>query len=109
MTGEQLKLLSKMKRLIYQGKRKFLDRKDRNYLEELFEIGISESVAWNEILSLSKNNYCHDYKPFYYKNDDNTLIFKKIINGLLVYIKLKIEQYNKSEMTVCISFHIDHN
>ena len=45
MTGEQLKLLSKMKRLIYQGKRKFLDRKDRNYLDELLKIGISEDDA----------------------------------------------------------------
>ena len=108
MTEEQVKLLSKMKKLIYKGNRKFLNRKDRNYLEELFEIGISESIAWNEILSLSKVNYCYDYKPSYYKNDD-ALIFKKTINGQLVYIKLKIEKYDNNEMTVCISFHIDHN
>ena len=109
MTGAQLKLLSKMKQLIYKGKRKFVVRKDRDYLEELFAIGISEEIAWKEILSLSKSNCCHDCKPFYYKNNDDALVFKKIINCQLVYIKLKIEKYNNDEMTVCISFHIDHN
>ena len=108
MSDEQLKLLSKMKKLIYKGKRKFAERKDRNYLDELLKIGISEDDAWNIILSLSEKNYCHDYKPFYYKTD-NALIFKKMINRHLVYIKIKIEKYDNDEMTICISFHIDHN
>lgn len=109
MTGEQSRLLSKMKKLIYNGKRKFSERKDRDYIQELLNIGVSESDAWKEILSLSGNDYYHDYKPFYYKRDDDALTFKKLINGYLVYIKLKIEQYNNNEVTVCLSFHIDHN
>lgn len=107
MTGEQLKLLSKMKKLIIQGNKKFASRKDRDYLAELLEIGITENLAWQEILTLSSYNYVPDYKPFYLKSE-NSLVFKKNINGNIVYIKLKIEEYNNKEITVCLSFHIDH-
>lgn len=107
MTGEQLKLLAKMKRLITKGNKKFINRRDRDYLEELLEIGITESLAWQEILTLSSYNYVLDYKSFYLKSE-NSLVFKKDINGNRVYIKLKIEEYNNKEMTVCLSFHIDY-
>ena len=107
MTGEQLKLLTKMKKLITKGNKRFDKRKDRDYLEELLEIGITESLAWQEILTLSSYNYVPDYKPFYLKSE-NSLVFKKDINGNRVYIKLKIEEYNNKEMTVCLSFHIDY-
>lgn len=33
ITGEQLKLLAKMKRLITKGNKKFINRRDRDYLE----------------------------------------------------------------------------
>ena len=107
MTGEQLKLLAKMKKLITKGNKRFIIRKDRDYLEELLEIGITESLAWQEILTLSSCDYIPDYKPFYLKSD-SSLVFKKDINGNRVYIKLKIEEYNSKEMTVCLSFHIDY-
>ena len=107
MTGEQLKLLTKMKKLITKGNKRFANRKDRDYLEELLEIGITESLAWQEILTLFSYNYVQDYKPFYSKSE-NSLVFKKDINGNRVYIKLKIEEYNNKEMTVCLSFHIDY-
>lgn len=109
MTGEQIKLLSKMKKLIIKGCRKFCCRKDRDYIQELLDIGITEEDAWQEILSLSSRDYYLDFKPFYYKNSDDALIFKKYINGYKVYIKIKIEQYNNNEMVVCLSFHIDYN
>lgn len=32
-----------------------------------------------------------------------------MINGCKVYIKIKIEEYNNNDATVCLSFHIDHN
>ena len=108
MTGEQLKLLAKMKRLILAGKRRFLIRQDRNHLQELVDIGITEKEAWDEILSLSNINYFHDYKPFYSKRGDDALTFKKEINRQLVYIKLKIEKEKNNELTVCLSFHIDY-
>lgn len=108
MTGEQVKLLHKMKNLISNDYKRFACRNDRDYIQELLNIGITENEAWQEILTLSSKNYYPDYKLFSSKNVDDALIFKKYINGYIVYIKLKIEQYNNSEMTVCLSFHIDH-
>ena len=106
MTNEQLRLLSKMKKLINQGKRRFALRKDRDYVEALFELGITEQEAWNYILRLNSYYYCHDYKPFYAK-DGESLVFKMKINDNIAYIKLKIEKYNNEEQTVCLSFHRD--
>ena len=107
MTGKQLKLLSQMKKLIQNGKRRFANRFDRNYIQELLDIGITEDEAWREMLTLSSINYIVDYKPIYAKSN-NTLTFKKEIKGYLVYIKLTIEEYNNEEETVCLSFHIDY-
>lgn len=109
MTCEQLKQFSKMKKLIIKGNKKFACRSDRDYIEELLNIGITEELAWQEILTLSAHNYVYDYKPIYFKNNDDALIFKKYINNYLVYIKIKIEKYNNEESTVCLSFHIDYN
>jgi len=108
VNNDQLKILSKMKKLIKLGKRRFQIRRDRDYLLDLLELGISESEAWNVILELNKHFYFNDPKPSYYKNTD-TLIFKKQINGVVAYIKLKIENNNnQEEIVVCISFHEDN-
>lgn len=108
MTGEQLKTLAKMKKLIIIGHKRFASRKDRDYIQELLDIGITEELAWNEILTLSAHNYVNDYKPSYSKSGNDALTFKKDINGYKVYIKLKIENYKKEDETVCLSFHKDY-
>ena len=108
MTEDQNRLLAKMKKMICAGNKRFAGRKDRHYIQELLDIGITENEAWNEILTLSSKNYYPDSKPFYLKKGDDALIFKKHINGHVAYIKLKIEYHNNSEITVCLSFHIDH-
>lgn len=87
---------------------KFIDRRDCDHLQDLLDIGISEEDAWKEVLSLSAHDYFFDPKPYYRKTSVNALLFKKIINGYLVYIKLKIELYNNQDYTVCLSFHIDY-
>ncbi len=106
MTNEQIRLLSKMKKLINQGKKRFAQRKDRDYVETLLELGIAEEEAWKYILRLNVNYYCHDFKPFYAK-DGESLVFKMKINDNIAYIKLKIEKYNNEEETICLSFHKD--
>lgn len=106
MTSSQIKLLSKMKKLINVGKRRFEQRKDRDYVEDLLQIGLTEEEAWNSILQLSCNFYFADPKPDYYKSGE-LLTFKKRINDTIVYIKLKIEKSNKIEVVVCLSFHKD--
>lgn len=105
MNKEQIKLLNKMKILIRKGKRRFKERKDRSYKDALAKLYLTEEHAWKHILSLNSNMYFIDPKPNYYK-DNNTLIFKKIINNYKVYIKLKIDFINGEEI-VCWSFHKD--
>lgn len=105
MNQQQIILLNKMKKLIRKGKRRFKERKDRSYKDALASLYLTEEQAWKHILTLNSNMYFIDPKPNYYK-DNNTLIFKKIINSYKVYIKLKIELINGEEV-VCWSFHKD--
>lgn len=106
MNQEQLRLLNKMKKLIIAKKRKFENRIDRNYIDDLLELGLDVESAWNQILMLNNNFYFFDPMPSY-KKDNNVLIFKKNINGILTYIKLKLQNYN-DEIVVCLSFHRDN-
>ena len=108
MTDSELKQLYKMKKLISCGKRKFVKRKDRDYIQDLLDIGISEEQAWEEVKSLSKADYWYDDKNTYIFDNDKALVFKKIINDVLTYIKLKIEKDKNGEITVCLSFHRDY-
>lgn len=104
MNYQQIKLLSKIKKLITSDKRRFAIRKDRDYVEELLGLGITESEAWNYILRLNVHSYFPDPKPEYYKNGES-LTFKRQINGELAYIKLKVEKIEGEEEVVCLSFH----
>lgn len=108
MTEKQRRELAHIKKLINKGYKKFAERADRDYLPELLEIGITEELAWEEVLTLTAINYVHDYKPYYSKSGRDALTFKKEINGYIVYIKLKIEEYDNNEIVVCMSFHKDH-
>ncbi|MBP3635029.1 MAG: hypothetical protein J6J17_01030 [Bacilli bacterium] len=104
MNQEQIRLFSKMKKLINQKKKRFLVRNDgTDYVADLLELGISEEEAWREILNLNNYFYYPDPKPYYYGS--GALTFKKQINGLDTYIKLKIEDNGDGEETVCLSFH----
>lgn len=105
MNSEQIKLLTKMKKLVALNKRRVLIRKDRDYLADLLEIGIDLNRMWLEILCLNKNFYFPDSRPIWGQTQD-TLTFKKIINGYLTYIKLTLEK-NGKEQVVVISFHKD--
>lgn len=108
MNQEQIKLLNKMKKLIKEGKRRFISRPDRDYLEDLLDFGLTEEAAWeNHILYLNTNFYFIDPKPIYTKDDNLTLTFKKIIDKKTAYIKLRLEK-TSTEETVCLSFHEDN-
>jgi len=108
MNQEQIKLLSKMKKLVYDKKRKFEPRPDRDYVEDLLDFGLTEEAAWDEhIIRLNSNFYYPDSKPNYNKKDDLSLTFKKTIDGKVAYIKLRIEPNDVDEETVCLSFHLD--
>lgn len=106
MNNKQIQLFSRMRKLITQKKRRFQYRKDRDYVLDLLEIGITEEVAWEWILTLNKNFFFVDPKPSY-SSDENSLIFKREINDVVAYIKLKIENNGTEDETVCLSFHRD--
>ena len=108
MNIKKNQLLNKMKNLIYEKKRRFENREDRNYLEDLLEIGITPSEAWKQILTLNSHMYFPDPKPSY-KQSRDTLTFKKMINKIYVYIKLQLEITDElEELVVCLSFHRDN-
>lgn len=106
MSGEEIKQLSKMKKLIIAGKRRFQARPDRDYLQDLLDFGLSEEEAWNWIITLNPNYYFFDPRPLYF-NGGNALLFQRKINGIVAYIKLNIEKTLNDEEVVCISFHKD--
>lgn len=107
MNSSQILQLTKVKKLIKEGKRRFANRPDRDYVEELLDFGLTEELAWNKILELNKHFYFPDPKPSYATNGEAALTFKKTINGLIAYIKIKVEKSKDGEETVCLSFHKD--
>jgi len=103
MNSDQLKELSRIKKLVTENKKRFANRFDRDYIEDLLELGITEEEAWQHILSLNQHSYVPDAKPNY-SVGHSALVFNKPVNGKMAYIKIKIEKYDGEE-AVCISFH----
>lgn len=102
--NEVISFLTQAKILIRNGKR-IINRK--NYIQDLLDIGIINiNIVWETILSLTIHDWVHDYKPTYYINSE-AFVFKRLINGYQVYIKLSIELNNNEDYLVCISFHKD--
>lgn len=106
MNQQDVKYLGYIKNLVYQEKRRFEVRSDRDYLNDLLNLGITPLEAWNHILSLNKNLYFVDPKPNYFK-DGKSLTFKKYINGKIAYIKIRVEKDDNDDEVVCLSFHED--
>lgn len=74
------------------------------YYETLLEdFGITDKEAWYHIKNLNEHFLCNDDLPNYSNSD--AFVFKKLINGVEVYIKVKIEEGKYGEEVVCISFH----
>jgi len=80
----------------------FVDRAE--YKTSFIELGITKFVAFQEILSLSIENYCSGPEP---DKDRPGYIweFGKDIEGKEVYIKLKIAEIGAKKYAKCISFH----
>lgn len=93
MNGEQIRLLSEIKKLIKLNKKHFKSRDDRNYLEDLLNLGLTEEEAWQHIYYLKPQFYFVDHKPIFSKSLKKCLTFKKIINNKIAYIKLCIDEY----------------
>lgn len=105
--------LREAKRLISEGQIDFIKRTYDHPLghkvkwkEAFLEIGLrSPQQAWREILRLSPNHYIEGPVIDNDRLQDGKVlwIFKKEVNGVLTYIKLKIDNRG----CVCLSFHKD--
>jgi hypothetical protein len=100
--------LKKMRRLINQGNKRFVMKRDGRYYYEILleDFGITDKKAWEHIKNLNEHFLCNDEVPSYISSD--AFVFKKLINGEIAYIKVKIEERNNFEEVVCISFHRDY-
>lgn len=110
---ERIAFLREAKQLISKGKRDFIKRtynhpsgKTVKWIEALFEIGLTRvDQVWDETLKLTPN----DYEEGPVIDNDRPLdgkilwVFKKEVNGVLTYIKMKIDHRG----CVCLSFHED--
>jgi len=88
LNQQDVKYLGYIKNLVYLKKKRFEVRPDRDYLNDLLNLGITPLEAWEHILSLNKHLYFVDPKPNYFK-DGKSLTFKKYINGKLHILKLE--------------------
>ncbi|HWO75035.1 MAG TPA: hypothetical protein VNM69_03840 [Bacillus sp. (in: firmicutes)] len=106
-----IEFLKQIKNLISKGKYDFITRKYKlpngerlNYIQSLLEIGLTNiDDAWKEILSLTPRHYFRGPTPDR-DRDGEVWEFKKEINGVMTYIKLKID---RKRGCVCMSFHKD--
>jgi hypothetical protein len=73
-------------------------------LESLLMLGLTRKNAKEEILNLAVTNYCGGPEPDKDKPGE-IWEFGKSIEGIEVYIKLKIAQVGKEKIAKCISFH----
>jgi hypothetical protein len=72
--------------------------------EALISLGLTFRQREGEIRTLSVENYCSGPTRDEYEKGDYW-VFGKMINGIEVYIKLKITSDKHNEHAVCMSFH----
>ena len=98
-----LQYLAKVKQLVSAGCWAFVPRKKN--LDALSNMGLTIKEVKDEILSLDFLDYQRGPEPDYSSSGD-VWIFKRVIEGKELYIKLKIDIANDgSEILKCISFH----
>ena len=105
MNGDQIRLLSEIKKLIKLNKKHFKSRNDRNYLEDLLNLGLTEEESWQHIYYLKPQFYFVDPEPIFSKSLKKCLTFKKLIDNKIACIKLCID--DDTVEAECWSFHED--
>lgn len=98
--------LSEVKRLLSAGKYDFVPR--RKNMQALAQRGFTVNDAKNEILELVVGDYYkgpkQDLNP---SRPGDIWEFKKNIDGMQFYVKVKIIQENGEDILKCLSFHED--
>lgn len=95
--------LKEFKKLAVRDKGIYVINRRENR-DALVELGITEQIRKNEIMSLSIDDYSSGPEPDVDMPGD-IWVFGKEINGHGVYIKLKIADVGGKRIAKCISFH----
>ncbi len=98
--------LTEVKRLLSAGKYDFVPR--RKNMQALALHGLTITDAKDEILGLVVNDYYKGPKQDLDQNRPGDIWeFKKDIDGMKFYIKVKIVQENGENILKCLAFHED--
>ena len=98
--------LEEVKKLISAGKYDFVPR--RKNMQALAQHGLTIADAKEEILDLVTGDYYKGPKADFDSNRPGDLWeFKKNIDGVQFYVKVKIVQENGQKILKCLGFHED--
>lgn len=102
-----LNFLMKAKKLLSIGRYDFVPRKKN--MQSLAKHGLTIIDAKNEILGLSIKDYYKGPKQDFDGNrsSGNIWEFKKNVDGIRFYVKVKIVQENGIDILKCLGFHED--
>ncbi len=95
--------LAEFRRIVLSGRGlDLIPRAENN--QALVDLGLTRKTCTEEILNLTPAHYCHGPEPDRDK-PGAVWVFGTVIEGIEVYIKLKIAQVAGVEVAKCISFH----
>lgn len=104
--AEIVAFLEKAKRLLSAGKYDFVPR--RKNMQSLARYGLTIADAKSEILDLVVSDYYKGPKQDLDPNRQGDIWeFKKQIDGVPFYVKIKITQENGKNILKCLGFHKD--
>ena len=105
-TSDIVAFLTNVKKLLAVGKYDFVPR--RKNMQALAQHGLTITDAKNEILGLVVGDYYKGPKQDLDPNRPGDIWeFKKNVDGIQFYVKLKIVQENGGDILKCIGFHED--
>ena len=105
-TSEIAAFLARVKKLVSAGKYDFVPR--RKNMQSLAQHGLTPIDAKNEIIGLVVSDYYKGPKQdFDLKRPGDIWEFKKNVDTVQFYIKIKIVQENGVDSVKCLGFHED--
>ena len=105
-TSDITTFLTEVKRLLSAGKYDFVPR--RKNMQALAQHGLTITDAKNEILGLVVGDYYKGPKRDFDPNRPGDIWeFKKNIDGMQFYVKVKIVRENGEDILKCLAFHED--
>lgn len=105
-TSDIVAYLTNVKKLLSAGKYDFVPR--RKNMQALAQHGLTITDAKNEILGLVVSDYYKGPKQDFDPNRPGDIWeFKKNVDGIQFYVKVKIVKENGEDILKCIGFHED--